>query len=78
MSLQQSEYIDDDIRVERSASGVETYVFDPYNPLNQPITKEDVEGILKSYGIQIPIFNLELYRRAFIHKSYIRRPFLEN
>ena len=73
-----ADYIDDDIRVERSESGAETYIFDPYNPLNRPITKEDVEGILKSYGIQIPIFNLELYRRAFIHKSYIRRPALEN
>lgn len=72
------EYVDDDIRVERTSSGVETYVFDPYNPLNREITKSDVEGILKSYGIQIPIFNLELYRRAFIHKSYIRRPALEN
>jgi dsRNA-specific ribonuclease len=77
MSLS-AEYVDEDIRVERSASGIETYVFDPYNPLNRLITKEDVEGILKSYGIQIPIFNLELYRRAFIHKSYIRRPVLEN
>lgn len=72
------EYVDDDIRVERTASGLETYVFDPYNSLNQSITKEDVEGILKMYGIQIPIFNLELYKRAFIHKSYIRRPALEN
>jgi len=72
------EYVDDDIRVEKSASGADTYVFDPYNPLNRTITKEEVEGILKSFGIQIPIFNLELYRRAFIHKSYIRRPVLEN
>jgi len=72
------QYVDDDIRIERGASGEETYVFDPYNSLNRSITKEDVEGILKTYGIQIPIFNLELYRRAFIHKSYIRRPALEN
>jgi dsRNA-specific ribonuclease len=72
------EYVDDDIRIERTASGLETYVFDPYNSLNQSITKEDVESILKMYGIQIPIFNLELYKRAFIHKSYIRRPALEN
>ena len=72
------EYIDDDIRVERSPSGIETYIFDPYNTLNRSITKEDVESLLRSYGITIPIFNLELYKRAFIHKSYIRRPMLEN
>jgi dsRNA-specific ribonuclease len=73
-----SEYVDDDICVVRSASGEETFVFDPYNPLNHSITKEDVESILRMYGIQIPIHNLELYKRAFIHKSYIRRPALEN
>jgi dsRNA-specific ribonuclease len=73
-----TDYIDDDIRVVRSENGSETYIFDPYNPLNRSITKEDVEGILKSYGIHIPIHNLDLYKRAFIHKSYIRRPALEN
>jgi dsRNA-specific ribonuclease len=69
---------DADIRVERNSAGKEMIIFDPYNPLNQLITKEDVEGILRTYGIQIPIFNIELYKRAFIHQSYVRRPTLEN
>jgi len=73
-----TEYVDDDIRVEHSANGTETYIFDPYNPLNIAIRSEDVESLLMSYGITIPIFNMELYKRAFIHKSYIRRPQLEN
>ena len=73
-----TEYVDDDIRVEHSANGTDTYIFDPYNSLNIAIRREDVESILRSYGITIPIFNMELYKRAFIHKSYIRRPQLEN
>ena len=70
--------MDDDIRIEKNSNGIETYIFDPYNPVNIPITEDDIKGILKRYGINIPIFNYELYKRAFIHRSYIRRPNLEN
>jgi len=70
--------IDDDIHVEKGDNGIETYVFDPYNPLNKEITTEDIQNILKSYNINIPIYNPTLYKRAFIHRSYIRRPNLEN
>jgi len=70
--------IDDDIRVEKNANGQETYIFDPYNPLNKPIQEKDIRQLLQKYGIQAPIHNLELYKRAFIHKSYLRRPHLEN
>jgi dsRNA-specific ribonuclease len=69
---------DEDIRVERNQYGVETYIFDPYNPLNKLISKNEIEKILRSYGIQAPLHNLELYKRAFIHKSYIKRPVAEN
>lgn len=70
--------IDDDIRVEKNQNGVDTYIFDPYNPLNKLITKEQVESFLRKYGINTPIHNFELYKRAFIHRSYIKRPHLEN
>jgi dsRNA-specific ribonuclease len=70
--------MDDDIRVEKNSNGIETYIFDPYNPVNIPITEDDIKGILRRYSINIPIFNYELYKRAFIHRSYIRRPNLEN
>lgn len=73
-----SAYSDDDIRVEKNASGVETYVFDPYNPLNKPIEIEDIQSILKNYGIDVPVHNVQLYKRAFVHRSYIRRPNFEN
>ena len=76
--LQNNMNIDDDIRVEKNQNGVDTYIFDPYNPLNKLITKEQVETFLRKYGINAPIHNFELYKRAFIHRSYIKRPHLEN
>jgi dsRNA-specific ribonuclease len=69
---------DDDIRLEKRENGQEVYIFDPYNPLNQEITQSEVEGILARYGLQLNISNFHLYRRAFVHRSYIRRPALEN
>jgi dsRNA-specific ribonuclease len=70
--------IDEDIRVEKNAQGIDTYIFDPYNPLNKQITDKEIEQILCNYGISVPIYNYELYKRAFIHRSYIRRPNIEN
>lgn len=64
---------DDDITIE-TKGGIETYVFDPFNPTNKEITSIDVENVLKKYGIQLSIHNFTLYKRAFVHKSYIRRP----
>ena len=70
--------MDDDIRVENGANGAEIYVFDPYNPLNKPINDSGIQQILKTYGLDVEINNFELYKRAFIHRSYIKRPNLEN
>ena len=53
-------------------------VFDPYNPKNIEITLEQVNSILNQYGIPSKVHNLNLYKRAFIHKSYVKRPHLEN
>jgi dsRNA-specific ribonuclease len=71
-------HIDDDIRIEKNQYGVDTYVFDPYNPLNKEITDNDIQQILNSYGITTKIHNFTLYKRAFIHRSYIKRPNIEN
>ena len=70
--------LDDDIRVEKNAQGIETYVFDPYNPLNKLISKDEIQELLKTYGIDTSVQNYELYRRAFIHRSHLKRPDLEN
>jgi dsRNA-specific ribonuclease len=68
----------DDIRIERRPNGTETYVFDPYNTLNKEIPTHEIQKILQTYGITSPIHNFQLYKRAFIHRSYIKRPELEN
>lgn len=56
----------------------EGLIFNPYNPLNTEITLSNVQSILTRYGIPAQIFNMELYRRAFIHRSYTKRPAFEN
>jgi len=73
-----STFTDDDIRVEKNQNGIETLVFDPFNILNKEIQIKDIQDILRFYGIDVPIHNLQLYKRAFIHKSYIKRPEIEN
>ena len=78
MTTQQSIYNEEDIYVKKNDNGTETYVFDPFNPVNKEITKYEVEDILSKYGIQLPIKNFNLYKRAFIHRSYLRKPHVEN
>ena len=69
---------DDDIIFEKLQNGVETFIFDPYNHLNTIITEHDVQNLLRTYGITAKINNFNLYKRAFVHRSYIKRPNLEN
>lgn len=56
----------------------ENLVFNPYNPLNKEITHDEVKTILATYGIPPMVYNMELYKRAFVHRSYTKRPHLEN
>ena len=56
----------------------DSLIFNPFNPENTEITLNDVQSILKRYGINAPVNNLELYKRAFIHSSYTKRPQIEN
>ena len=64
---------DDDIL--RSEDGL---IFNPFNSLNVEITLNDVQSILTKYGVPGIVNNLDLYKRAFVHRSYIKRPFSEN
>ena len=58
----------------------EELVFNPYNPNNNEITSDIIQSILVNHGLpkNIKINNIELYKRAFIHKSYTKRPAIEN
>ena len=64
---------DDDI-----IRGEDGLIFNPYNPLNVEITLNDVQSILTKYGVPPTVVNFNLYRRAFVHRSYTKRPGFEN
>jgi dsRNA-specific ribonuclease len=53
-------------------------IFNPYNSLNTEIKLNDIQFILTKYGIPAKVYNMELYRRAFVHRSYTKRPDFEN
>ena len=56
----------------------DSLVYNPYNNVNIQINEENVYEILKKYNIITKPHNINLYRRAFIHRSYTKRPKLEN
>ena len=56
----------------------EGLIFNPYNSLNVEITLNDVQSILTKYGVPAMVNNIELYKRAFVHRSYTKRSHLEN
>ena len=64
---------DDDI-----IKGEDGLIFNPYNSLNVEITLNEVQSILTKYGVPGIIDNINLYKRAFVHRSYTKRPHLEN
>ena len=45
----------------------------PYNDKNILIEKSDINNILKKYGINIKCGNIDIYRKALVHKSYTTR-----
>ena len=71
-------YNEDDIQIIQAENGTETLVYDPYNPLNHLVTKNEIEELLRHYGIDVGINHFEFYKRAFIHRSYTKSPILMN
>jgi dsRNA-specific ribonuclease len=56
----------------------EGLIFNPYNSLNIKITLSEVQSILSKYNIPPIVNNMALYERAFVHRSYTKRPAFEN
>lgn len=48
--------------------------YNPYNANNTEITLDEVQSILTRYGVPAKVRNLNLYQRAFVHKSYTKKP----
>ena len=59
-------------------NGEEIMIFSPFNSNNKEIKQHEVQSILTKYGVASKLFNIELYKRAFVHRSYTKRPELEN
>ena len=54
-------------------------IFNPFNSLNIEIDELSIKSILSKYGVtKNNIFNINLYKRAFVHRSYTKRPDYEN
>lgn len=56
----------------------EQVVFNPYNPLNKEITESEIFAILKKHGLPEKIRNINIYKTAFVHRSYTIKPDYEN
>ena len=78
MELSIKEILADGDVTKKKLDDEEELIFDPYNPNNKEINKKQVQHILEKYGVPGKIHNFNLYKRAFVHKSYIKRPHLEN
>ena len=65
---------DDDV-IKSEGGGL---LWNPFNSQNIEITLTDVQSILVSYGLPPIVNNFTIYRRAFIHRSYTKRPQYEN
>ena len=50
-------------------------IFNPWNPRNKKIKAEQVQKIIREYGLQtFKVQNLTLFQNASVHKSYVDRP----
>ena len=71
----------DDFKISHDDDIVKTdegLVFNPYNSNNVEITLNQVQSILTKYGVPGKVHNMALYNRAFVHRSYTKRPQLYN
>jgi len=55
----------------------DTLVYNPYNTVNKEITREVVNSILTQYKVPELVHNFTLYKRAFVHQSYVVRDDIE-
>ena len=67
-----------DDRYKKSYNGI-TYTKDPviipYNSKNKLIRDVDLKNILSRYDIKLEVVDIDLYRQALTHKSYIKKEF---
>ena len=47
----------------------------PYNIKNKLIRDVDLKEMMNRFGIKLEVVDIELYRQALTHKSYIKKEF---
>ena len=47
-------------------------IYNPFNEKNKELTYDLLQNLLNKYNIYYNIQNFELFKRAFVHKSYVR------
>lgn len=52
-------------------------IINPYNPKNKLIKDVDIKNIMNRFGIKNEIIDIEIYRQALTHKSYIKKSFYD-
>lgn len=57
----------------------EPMIFSPFNSKNREVTSNDILAIFRKYNLPYyKIHNMAIYKRAFVHRSYTKRPDYEN
>jgi len=51
---------------------IEETVYNPYNEKNKEITFSGIKTILSTFNVYYDVKNIELFKRAFIHRSYVK------
>ena len=46
-------------------------LYNPYNEKNIEITEENIKLLLEKFNIFYKINNIDIFKRAFIHRSYV-------
>ena len=49
----------------------EESIYNPYNEHNKEITMHGLKKILNKFNVYYDIKNIELFQRAFVHRSYV-------
>lgn len=47
-------------------------LYNPYNEKNNEISEENIKQLLETFNIFYKINNLDLFKRSFIHRSYVK------
>ena len=49
-------------------------LYNPWNPINKDVPDSEILRILSTYGVRDVPLNYDLFKQAFVHRSYVDRP----